>query len=201
MSLAGSLNSEQLIYKEKTMRRIATLLCALALVSTRAREAQAQDILISDNLLAVTTDTEAASGGSWLTASFATDDATYTLTSVTLLLANPSEGQARLDLYSDGSLEPGSLIGTLSPPDIYSATLAETIFSATDITLSPNSTYWIVLSADSGEFDWAWTSDNSGSGIGFQHTWGQSDDAGVSWFTYDTYPTQFSVTATLVPGP
>jgi hypothetical protein len=30
---------------------------------------------------------------------------------------------------------------------------------------------------------------------GFQDTWGVSDDAGDSWFTYEVYPTQFSVNA------
>jgi hypothetical protein len=174
------------------------LLCALALLGMPPLVARAQTVL-SDNLSALTNSTEAATGSSWLTASFATDAATYSLTSVTLLLANPIAGQARLDLYADGTLEPGSLLGTLTPPDSYSSTLDSNTFTASDITLSPNTTYWLVLSADSGEFDWAWTTDNTGNGAGFQRTWGQSDDAGVTWFTIDTFPTQFTVTATAVP--
>ena len=177
--------------------RLVLLFCALVLLATEPLAAKAQDIL-ADNLSATTSSTEAASGSTWLTASFATGDSTYSLNSVTLLLANPSTGQARLDLYSDGNLEPDSLLGTLMSPDSYSDILAETTFSASDdITLSPNSTYWIVLSADSGEFDWAWSSDNTGNGVGFLHTWGESDDAGATWFTLDTFPTQFSVTATI----
>jgi hypothetical protein len=72
------------------------------------------------------------------------------------------------------------------------------------LTLSANSTYWIVLKALSGEFDWAWTADNSGTGTGFQGTWGISTDAGGTWYTYAVYPTQFSVTttaATATPEP
>src|SRR5205807_3337578 len=103
--------------------------------------------------------------------------------------------------YSDGNLEPGSSLGTLISPSSYSSSLATTTFSTSGMTLSPNSTYWLVLSANSGEFDWAWTSDNTGSGIGFQHTWGESDDAGATWFTFDTFPTQFSVAATPVGEP
>jgi hypothetical protein len=141
----------------------------IVLLGAGPQNALAQDNL-SDNLSAGTMGTEAASGNTVLTVSFATDDSTYTLTSVTLLLANPSPGQARLDLYSDGNLEPGSLLATLTPPDSYSDTLAETVFTADGIILSPNSTYWIVFSADSGKFDWAWTSDNTGNGVGFQHT-------------------------------
>ena len=175
------------------------LLCALAVVGATPLTASAQDTLLSDNLSATTSSSEAASGSTVLTASFATDDSTYNLTSVTLLLANPSAGQARLDLYSDGGLEPGSLVASLTPPDSYSDTLAETTFTASDVSLSPNTTYWIVLSADSGEFDWAWTSDNTGNGAGFQHTWGQSDDAAVTWFTSDSFSTQFNVAATPVP--
>ena len=38
--------------------------------------------------------------------------------------------------------------------------------------------------------------DNTGSGAGFQQTWGVSDDAGLTWFTYDIYPTQMRVTIT-----
>jgi hypothetical protein len=174
---------------------LRSLLFALVLLFAEALAANAQEVL-SDNLAATTSSTEAASGSTWLTASFATDDSTYTLNSVTLVLANPTTGQARLDLYSDANLEPGSLVGTLASPDTYSSTLANTTFLADGITLSPNSTYWIVLSADSGEFDWAWSSDNTGSGIGFQRTWGQTDDAGATWFTFDTFPTQFNVTAT-----
>jgi hypothetical protein len=181
-----------------TSIRLHALLCALALLGVSPLAAQAQSVL-SDNLAASTAGTEAATGSTWLTASFATDDATYSLTSVTLLLANPSAGQARLDLYSDGNLEPGSLLGTLTSPDSYPCTLDSATFLASDITLTPNTTYWLVLSANCGEFDWAWTTDNTGSGAGFQHTWGQSDDAGVTWFTIDSFPTQFTVTATAVP--
>ena len=32
-----------------------------------------------------------------------------------------------------------------------------------------------------------------GTGAGYQNTWGSSDDAGTSWFTYDSYPTQMNV--------
>ena len=38
--------------------------------------------------------------------------------------------------------------------------------------------------------------DNTGSGVGFQHTWGISGEAGLTWFTYDIYPTRMRVTAT-----
>lgn len=157
--------------------------------------------LLSDNISNSTAGTETASGDSWLTASFGTGGSTYTLQSVTLLLANGSGGVAEVDLYTDGGLQPGSLLETLSSPSRTSTGLTPTTFTSSDATLSPDSTCWIVLEADSGAIDWAWTADDSGVGEGFQDTWGVSDDAGASWFTYDVYPTQFSVNADVSGAP
>jgi hypothetical protein len=151
--------------------------------------------ILSDNLSASTSGTESASGSTWITGSFGTDASQYLLDSITLLLANSSTGTAEVDIYDDGGLEPGSLIGVLTPPAVYSTALAQTTFSGNSILLSANSTYWVVLKATTGQFDWAWTSDNTGTGFGFQNTWGSSDDAGATWFTYDVFPVQFSAEA------
>lgn len=173
---------------------------ALSLVSALIMQADT----ISSNLSNVTAGTEAASGNTWLTASFGTGSSDSSLSSLTLLLSNPATGVAEVDLYSNSLLQPGSLVGTLTSPGSYSTSLSNTTFSSSGLALSPNSTYWIVLKALSGEFDWAWTTDSSGSGVGFQGTWGISTDAGSNWFTYAVYPTQFSVTTTAaaaVPEP
>jgi hypothetical protein len=111
-----------------------------------------------------------------------------------LLLANSTSGAAELDLYSDGLLAPGALIGQLTSPATYSSGLTDTSFSASGITLAANTTYWIVLKAATGAFDWSWTDDNTGTGSGYQGIWGTSLDAGNTWFTYTVFPTQFSVT-------
>lgn len=156
---------------------------------------------ISSNLSNATAGTEAASGNTRLTASFGTGTSSDTLSSVTLLLSNPIAGVAKVDLYSNSLLQPGSLVGTLISPSSYSTSLSNTTFSSNGLTLSANSTYWLVLKALSGEFDWAWTSDNTGTGNGFQGTWGSSTDAGATWYTYAVYPTQFSVTTTAAAVP
>lgn len=159
---------------------------------------------ISDNLSNTTAGTEVASGSTWLTASFGTGVSSSTLANVTLLLSNPATGVAEVDLYSSSLLQPGSLLGKLTSPVSYSTGLSNTTFSSNGLTLSANSTYWIVLKAVSGEFDWAWTANNAGTGIGFQGAWGVSTDAGSTWYTYAVYPTQFSVTTTAtaaVPEP
>ena len=158
---------------------------------------------LSDNLSALTAGTEAAHGNTWVTASFATGASAYTLSSATLLLANSAPGNAELDLYSDAG-EPGSLLSILTSPASYSGSLLQTIFSGNGFSLSANSIYWLVLKPIGGEFDWAWTASNTGSGVGFTHTWGVSDDAGLDWFTSDSNPMQFNVAAsaaTAVPEP
>jgi len=156
---------------------------------------------LSSNLTATTADVEIASGDTWLTASFETDSSSYILGDVTLLLANSGAGVAEVDLYSDGGFQPGSLIGALSSPSTYSSNLSATTFTNSGITLAADSTYWIVLKSLAGDLDWAWTDDNTGTGAGFQNTWGETSDAGATWFTYDIYPLQFSVDAASTAAP
>lgn len=157
--------------------------------------------IISSNLSNATAGTEVASGDTWLTASFGTGTSSDTLSSVTLLLSHPISGVAEVDLYSTNLLEPGSLVATLTSPATYASSLSNSTFLSSGVTLSANSTYWIVLKALSGEFDWGWTADNSGTGTGFQGTWGLSTDTGSTWYTYAVYPTQLSVITTATPEP
>jgi hypothetical protein len=166
---------------------IAALLFALAATATT----QAQ--ILSDNLENATAGTESATAARWLAGSFRTDNASYPLRSITLLLANTVSGTAALDLYDDGGLEPGVLIVTLTPPAAYSPTPADATFTAAGNVLNPNTTYWAVLRPLGGTFDWAWTSNNDGVGVGFLHTWGSGEQAGAAWYTYDIYPIQFAV--------
>lgn len=149
---------------------------------------------ISSNLSSVTAGTEAATGSTWLTASFGTTTSSATLSSVTLLLSNSVAGLAEVDVYTNSLLGPGALVAAMTSPSSYSSSLSDVTFSTSGITLSANSTYWVVLKALTGEFDWAWTTDNTGTGSGFQGAWGSSSDAGATWYTYSVYPTQLSVT-------
>jgi len=56
-----------------------------------------------------------------------------------------------------------------------------------------------VLKVLSGQYDWGYTDVITGSGIGFQHTFGYSEDSGSTWYAYDTYPFMMKVEATPVP--
>ncbi len=148
-----------------------------------------------NDLSAANGGSETASGVNWLTATFTTDSSAYTQLSATLLLGNPTAGSAELDLYSDGGLQPGSPLAVLSSPASYTSALSNTTFSQSGLSLASNTTYWLVLKANSGSFNWGWTSDSS-----IFEGWGNSFDAGASWFTDDAFPLQFSVTGS-VPEP
>ncbi len=149
--------------------------------------------ILSDNMAKTSAGTEAATSATYLAASFGTGSAASTLSSVSLLLRNSTAGAATAALYSDGGLKPGSLIATLTSPATYSSTLSETTFTSS-APLSANTTYWIVLRADSGQFDWSWSANSNGDGTGYQYSWGVSSDSGANWHTYAIYPLQMRVT-------
>ncbi len=177
-------------------------LSALACSTARSRG----DYSISNNLSATSGGVESAVGSTWITAGFGSGTTGGALRSVTLLLDNSTVGRAEVDLYSDAGLQPGSLVGTLSLSGSYTTSLSATTFTATGITLSANTNYWVVLKALTGQFDWGWTAaaTGTGTGTGYQNTWGESDDAGNTWFTYDSYPTQMNVvlvSSSAVPEP
>ena len=156
--------------------------------------------ILSDNLSTVNADTEAVVGDTWITASFTTDARFYHLGDATLLLANITSGAVQLDLYSDAG-QPASMLSAFTSPLFFTSDLSPTTFAGSGFLLAPNSTYWLVLKAPSGEFDWGWTEDAVGAGVGFTHTWGFSDDAGTTWTTADIEPMQFRLEATPTPEP
>ncbi|WP_165072731.1 choice-of-anchor R domain-containing protein [Paludisphaera rhizosphaerae] len=174
----------------------------LAFVLLGLSSAAQADIILADNLSQTTGGADAVTGASWLAASFQTDGSAYSLSSLTLDLARTSiGGSVVVDLYTDGDLEPGSLLATYSADSSISTTASPIVFSIYDMILSANTTYWVVLRAVTGEFEWSWASSNLGSGVGFSTTTAMSDDAGSTWFTADSYPYQMSVTAAAVPEP
>jgi len=152
--------------------------------------------VLSDNLGAGQSGTEIVTSTRWVTASFATDASSQSLSSVVILMDMTSAGTALASIYTNagsGVGAPGSLIGNLTSPAAYTTSMGVNTFTASGISLAANTAYWVVLAANSGSFDWAWTSDNTGSGVGpFQHTWGYSDDSGATWNTYALSPQQMA---------
>lgn len=177
---------------------------SLAAAALLAAGSAAQTTVLSDNLAAFAFTSEMASTSIWLCAGFGTDAKTYALTTVELRLSDPSGSgfdAAEVAIYTSagaGVGQPGVPVGTLSSP-VASGPLVS--FTASGITLAPSSTYWVVLrSTTAGKnYFWRWTPEDTGTGVGFLHTWGFSDDSGAHWTTYDTAPLMMRVTAEALP--
>jgi hypothetical protein len=141
---------------------------------------------ISSNLASPSGGVESATANNWLAASF-TIGSSSTLQDVVLSLAdtNASGGSAAVSIYDDDGLnEPGSLLATLTSVSTLTASLAPVTWTSSELSLSSNSTYWVVLSTLTGEVDWSYAGDDSGSGSGFTDTWAASYDGGGSWYVY-----------------
>jgi PEP-CTERM motif-containing protein len=152
-------------------------------------------VTLTDNLSKTTGPTELIGGDTWISVAFLTDNANYQISSAALLLSSSGSSAAELDRYSAASGKPAQLLSTLMSPASFPSVPSVVSFTGSSYILSPNSTYWLVLKATLGSFDWSWTSDNTGTGVGFLSQWGATDDAGTTWFTADSEPMQLRVLA------
>ena len=59
--------------------------------------------------------------------------------------------------------------------------------------LAPNTKYWVVLSADTGSFQWSNANSNSGSGSGFTGEWANTFDINSGWSVSTSLPLQMKV--------
>jgi len=184
-------------------RQFPTIMTLMVLASVSS--ASAVDIF--DNLSKVSANTGASySSGSlqWSTQKFQTDGQSYDLVDVTLsMMLSAGTGNATLQIYSDSSGSPNASIATLISPGSYSGTLSNTTFTASGVTLAPNSAYWVVLKGPDSNtiFEWSFTDDNTGSGAGFSTNWAYSDNLGSSWNPSNTSPYQMRVSVQPVPEP
>jgi hypothetical protein len=179
--------------------KTAALSCLALLISSEMGAAT-----LTSNLSVASAGTEAASGDTWLATSFTTDASGYSLGSVTLALADltSSSVTASLALYTDDGLdEPGTAIGTLTTSSAYSSSLSDITFTGSNLGLSADTRYWVVLSSTTGELDWSYAANDSGTGTGFTDSYAESYDAGSTWYTYASnqnvgvYPLQMDVEA------
>ena len=138
----------------------------------------------------------------WAASRFTTDTHDYILNTVVLLMYRSGPSTAQLDIFSDSNDLPGTSIGTLASPESIPLATSEVTFSASGISLSANSTYWVVLRAPTGQLWWSYTDDSTGTGSGFSTINTSSVNAGTKWATpIDYYPNQMQVNATLAAVP
>lgn len=150
----------------------------------------------------------------WVASRFVTsgDAPAFDLNSLTLgnIYDSTPGGNFYVGIYSTGgtpgSETVGSLVGTLSgnsSPD----SLGEYTYTASDITLQGNTSYWLVTAVSSGSatYEVGYTYDTTASGgwtIPTSRTYSWSLDQGTSWGTYGGYyPYRYEIDATPIPEP
>ena len=187
-------------------------LAAIAALAVSAR-LFAGPIVLSNNLSEPTQDIDTLTTTTWHAISFATDNNAYTLDTVTLLMelgggsaasianvvAPAAADIPEVDLYSDNSGSPGTLIAALVAIGTPTFALQNIDFAGGGNALAANSTYWVVLRALSGVVSWGFASDDLGTGIGFTDVWAATGDGGGTWALHpNDQPDQAEVTADLV---
>ncbi len=198
---------------------LASALLIAALAVGLPGVTHAAPVVLSYNLDQTMYEYFPAAGTYWVGGSFGTDASSYLLDSVTLWMQMATSGIAQVDIYTHNPTPPPSdlyafagkpdvQIGTLTSPASYpTAGFGPATFTASGIALAPSSTYWVVLKALSGEFDWAYTVSLIGSGPGFQGTYGFTFDYGSGgiglngWASGAFVAMMMDVEATLVPAP
>ncbi len=65
----------------------------------------------------------------------------------------------------------------------------------TGLALEPNTTYWVVTRASSGEYASAYTDQETGTGPGYSPTWAHSENAGATWKSENLSPLFLAVDA------
>jgi hypothetical protein len=187
--------------KGETVKKVC--FAVVAAVFVLIAPALASALVLYDNLsqAQVGGDPLAADGSYWAAQSFGSGSNSCTLSSVGLLIKMGETGTAVARIFDDNGSQPGNPVGTMVSPAGYSTTFGENTFTASGITLLPNSTYWVVLSNDSGTFEWAYTDSTSGTGVGFRTEWRSSYDSGATWDGDAFSPYIMRVTAEPVPLP
>jgi hypothetical protein len=135
---------------------------------------------------------------SYIGSSFTTDSNSYTVNSVTARFQEYTEVNLLLNIYSNNSGIPGTLVGQLSTnQNILPGGYNDYVFTPNNsVTLAANTTYW--LTGESSEF-YGWGNTSSFDQTG---AWGigdgivTSNNQGTSWTSIPgSEPVQFSIDA------
>jgi hypothetical protein len=150
---------------------------------------------LSDNTSAGSLGSQSASGNGILAASFRTPSGNpITLSQVVLIMSSFNQGIPSVDLWSDNGGQPGSSLVNFTPTGGIPSTLGPATFAIPGgRLLAPNTKYWVVLSADTGSFQWSNANSNSGSGSGFTGEWANTFNVSSGWSVSTTLPLQMKV--------
>jgi hypothetical protein len=152
---------------------------ALALLSLTVAPAPAAAGTIYDNSTQLSGGTAlvtSADNGP-LADSFSTGATDVSLTDVQLLIGadNPSDGGSfTVDLLSDSSTSPGSVldtIGTINDSSLTTSLGLVDVALTTPYALTADTRYWIELSGDPTSAFWAFTASNTGTGVAGEYNY------------------------------
>jgi hypothetical protein len=197
---------------------LAGSLAALALGVAVPQAHAVPAATLVDNLSATSVGTNAFGSPSgtgdtdWLAQSFTTTATDYILSSVTALIGNSNQaitGNYIFSIYDDSGSGgvPGVNLGDILSNPVASLTLSSSPITTTasplPLTLSPNTTYFLVLHTSGVNDTLDWYTASNGSGTGFPTNFTSSSDGGASWNTVDnTGPDQMmQILATAPPPP
>ena len=108
----------------------------------------ASTVILSDNLSEVSGGVEPVSETRWVTTSFGTGRISSILDAATLRLSGG--GTVELDLYSNDSGHPGTLLGVLTPSAVSIPSAESSVsFGGNGLQLAADTTYWEVLKVPS----------------------------------------------------
>jgi hypothetical protein len=197
------------------MKNIIIGIIVFAVVLLTSQIAQAQGTIYVSSLDQTTTGNYAAGSNSWLAVLFRTgpNSGGYTLDSIELGMANASGSPSGFTVMiyspslSDLGAFPGSSVDTLDGSLNPTTAGVYTYTSASNLTLSASTDYFIVLTSAtaiaSGAYEWNITSTFSPSlsgGWGGDNIFANSSN-GSSWgYVLGAYP-QFSIDAIPIPEP
>ena len=139
----------------------------------------------------------------YLAISFQTDNNSYLLDTVTVLVAQDAGTTgAEVQLFSDAN-GPGTLLATLNGPSTFSTVLTDEDFTDPGFLLSANTTYWVVAQTVSGTAYWSVPADSVGTGVGFTGIWAFLQNPPNPWTLEPPLDNAFQaeVTADAVPEP
>jgi len=150
--------------------------------------------VISDNTDKGSSGSQSASGNGLLAASFTTPAAVITLNQVELIMSTFGDGIPSVQLWSDVAGAPGSALTVFTRTSALSSTLAPTTFAIPGgKLLAQNTKYWILLSADTGSFQWSNANSNAGTGTGYTGEWANTFNPSSGWAVSKSLPLQMKV--------
>lgn len=152
----------------------------LLMVGLLCAPAWAAPLVLSDNLNQPQGSIGYASFSYWTAQRFSTGAEGGHISQAVLLMNRQSTGAAVVDIYTVASGLPGTLVGSLSTSAAYTSVPSLQTYTGS-VFVTPNTAYYAVLRATSGDFYWIYTTSELGSGVGYNSTWTYTDNGGASW--------------------